>query len=85
MRKRKYAQKVAFLKNVPKVGWFVVLFYGISTLFGSFTAESNFKQFGLVISIFFIFLFLWHINLYMLFHAEFIFIQMNSCISHNSV
>ena len=30
------------------VGWLVVSFYGISTLFGSFNAKLNFKQFNLV-------------------------------------
>ena len=30
------------------VGWLVVLFYGISTLFGLFDAKLNFKQFSLV-------------------------------------
>ena len=30
------------------VGWLVVLFYGVSKLLGSFTAELNFKQFSLV-------------------------------------
>ena len=30
------------------VGWLVVLFYGISTIFRSFNAELNFKQFSLV-------------------------------------
>ena len=28
--------------------WSVVLFYSVSTLFGSFNAELNFKQFSLV-------------------------------------
>ena len=32
----------------PKVGRLVVLFYSVSTLFGSFNAESNFKPFSLV-------------------------------------
>ena len=31
-----------------KVGWLVGLFYGVSTLFGSFNTGLNFKQFSLV-------------------------------------
>ena len=30
------------------IGWLVGWFYGIATLFGSFNAELNFKQFSLV-------------------------------------
>ena len=30
-----------------KLGWLVVLFYGISTLFRSFNTKFNFKQFSL--------------------------------------
>ena len=31
-----------------EVGWLLALFYGVSTLFGSFNAELDFKQFSLV-------------------------------------
>ena len=38
-----------FIFNViGLVCWLIVLFYGVLTLFGSFNAESNFKQFTLV-------------------------------------
>ena len=30
------------------VGWLDVLFYGLSTIFGSFNAKLNFKQFSIV-------------------------------------
>ena len=33
--------------NLQMVGWLVVLLYGVSTLFGLFNAELNFKQFSL--------------------------------------
>ena len=39
--------------RVGLVGWLVGWFYGISTLFGSFNAELNFKQ--LIISIVFVY------------------------------
>ena len=32
------------------VGWLFDMFYGVSTLFGSFNAQLNFKQFSLVYS-----------------------------------
>ena len=31
--------------NSSLVGWLVVLFYSVSTIFGSFNTESNFQQF----------------------------------------
>ena len=50
---KKYADEFTFTSPVQfaclsLIGWLVVLFYGIITLFGSFNTKLNFKQFTLV-------------------------------------
>ena len=44
----KWKQCGRFTTTIETVVWLAVLFYGVSTLFGSFNAELNFKQFNLV-------------------------------------
>ena len=64
-------------------GWLVVLFYGISTLFGLVNAESSHFDENFVLVWFD--LVLWHINHYWLFNAKSIFIHINSSIYNYSV
>ena len=49
MSKTREAQEYRIKKELnSKIGWFVVLFYGVSAFFRLFNAELNFKQFSLV-------------------------------------
>ena len=46
--KNEFSQTLCHEQNVTQVSGLVVLFYGVSTLFGSFNAQLNFTQYNLV-------------------------------------